>query len=169
MKPNKKYKALVGFIILLILIDVILLIFFILRQSPSEKEVHSRDQNGMATVLEKEVGFNQDQVAQYLQLRSEQRASGKPLFDSLRKAKESFYALLGQTSTADTLINSYAEKIAATQKQLDLQMFNYFQEVRKLCTPQQIPQFDSVIKKTVRKMIGGSRGRNHNDKNSPHK
>ena len=169
MTPNKKYKALVGFIILLVLIDIILLIFFILYQSPSEKRTHSREQNGMATVLEKEVGFNKNQVDQYLQLRIQQRASGKPLFDSLRKAKENFYALLGQPSTVDTLINSYAEKIAITQKQLDLQMFNYFQEVRKLCTPQQIPQYDSVIKRTVMKMIGSGRRHNDNDKNSPHK
>ena len=165
---TKKYKALIGFIVLLVLIDIVLLIFFILYQSPSEKRNHYRDQNGMATVLEKEVGFNKSQVDQYLQLRSQQRTSGKPLFDSLRKSKENFYALLEQSSVSDSIKNDYADKIAMTQKQLDLQMLNYFQEVRKLCTPQQVTQFDSVMKKILVKMIGGGRGHNENIKKSPH-
>lgn len=169
MESAKKFKALVAIIIFLVLTDVVLLIFFISHQSPSDKRAHSREQNGMATALEKEVGFNQSQVDQYLQLRSQQRASGKPLFDSLRIFKENFYALLEQSSISDSIKNNYADKIAVTQKQLDLQMFNYFQEVRKLCTPLQIPQFDSVIKRTVMKMIGSGRRHNEKDKNSPHK
>jgi Spy/CpxP family protein refolding chaperone len=168
MKSNKKYKALVIFIIFLVLIDIVLLIFFISNPSSSEKRIRSRDQNGMATVLEKEVDFSKSQIDQYLQLRSQQRTQGKPLFDSLRKSKENFYALLEQSSVADSIRNNFADRIAATQKQLDLQMFNYFQEVRKICTPQQLPQFDSVIKKTVIKMIGGNRGRTENNKKSPH-
>lgn len=168
MESAKKFKALVAIIIFLVLTDVVLLIFFISHQSTSDKREHSRDQNGMAMVLEKEVGFNKNQVGQYLQLRSRQRASGRPLFDSLRKSKENFYALLEQSLVADSIINKYADKIAFTQKQLDLQMYNYFQEVRKICTPQQLPQFDSVIKKTVLKMIGGGRVHNENDKKSPH-
>jgi Spy/CpxP family protein refolding chaperone len=114
------------------------------------------------------VDFSKSQIDQYLQLRSQQRTQGKPLFDSLRKSKENFYALLEQSSVADSIRNNFADRIAATQKQLDLQMFNYFQEVRKICTPQQLPQFDSVIKKTVIKMIGGNRGRTENNKKSPH-
>ncbi|MEP7080899.1 MAG: hypothetical protein ABI784_09220 [Ginsengibacter sp.] len=169
MKSNKKYKALVIFIIFLVLIDIVLLIFFISNPSSSEKRIHSRDQNGMATVLEKEVDFSKSQIDQYLQLRSQQRTQGKPLFDSLRKSKEDFYALLEQSSLEDSTKNYYADKIAETQRQLDLQMFNYFQQVRKLCTPQQIPKFDSVIKNTVVKMIGGGRRHNENDKKSSHK
>ena len=103
-----------------------------------------------------------------MQLRSRQRATGRPLFDSLRISKEKFYALLEQSTVSDSIMHNYADKIAMSQKQLDLQMFNYFQQVRKLCTPQQLPQFDSLIKKTVIKMIGGGRSHNQNDKNSPH-
>ena len=103
-----------------------------------------------------------------MQLRSRQRATGRPLFDSLRISKEKFYALLEQSTVSDSIMNNYADKIAMSQKQLDLQMFSYFQDVRKICTPQQIPLFDSVIKKTVMKMIGGGRGHNNNDKKSPH-
>ena len=168
MESTKKYKALVTLIILLVLTDVVLLIFFISHQSPSDKRGHSRDQNGLAAVLSKEVNFDTSQMSQYMQLRSSQRAAGRPLFDSLRISKENFYALLGQSSVSDSIINNYAEKIAMSQKQLDLQMFNYFQQVRKLCTPQQLPQFDSLIKKTVIKMIGGGRSHNQNDKKSPH-
>ncbi|MBS1735874.1 MAG: hypothetical protein JSS98_04630 [Bacteroidetes bacterium] len=168
MKPNRKFKVLVGFIIMLVLIDVVLLVFFILHSPPSKRDLHSHEPNSMAKVLEKEVGFNQSQLDQYAALRSQQRSSGRPLFDSLRKSKENFYKLLWQPQISDSMINSNAEKIAMTQQQLDLQMFHYFQQVRELCTPQQLPLFDSVIKNTVVKMVGGGRGNSKNDKNSPH-
>lgn len=166
MDSTKKYKALVGFIVLLVLTDIVLLIFFISHQSSGYKWTNSHDQNSLATVLTKEVNFDKSQIDQYLQLRGQQLAQGKPVFDSLRKSKENFYALLEQSSVSDSIKNEYADKIAMTQKRLDLQMLNYFQEVRKLCTPQQLPQFDSAIKKTVMKMIGS--GRSHNNKKSPH-
>ncbi len=168
IESGKKYKALVAIIVFLVITDILLLIFFISHQSPTDKRLRSRDQNGLATMLSKEVNFDTSQMHEYMQLRSRQRTAGRPLFDSMRISKENFYALLEQSSVPDSIINNSANKIAVTQKQLDLQMFYYFQQVRKLCTPQQLPKFDSLIKKTIVKMIRGGRNHNPNDKKSPH-
>ncbi len=62
------------------------------------------------------------------------------------------YDLLYTDPVSDSLINSGAETIGVKQKELDLQMFHHFERVRKLCTQEQLPKFDSALKKLIIRM-----------------
>lgn len=162
MKVLTKTKSLVFIIILLLITNVALMIFFMVKHKPGEKGYRDREQSGMYNSLQKEVGFSEDQLKQYQTLRKEQFQKLKPLFNEVRKSKENFYSLLYVENPTESLINAVADSIGQNQKILDLQMFTYFQKIRNTCTPGQLPKFDSTIKKVVLRMMGGP-GRSKRD------
>ena len=153
METIKKYRALVSIIVFLLITNMAMLIFFMVLSKPITNRHRSHDQNGMYTTLQKDVGFSKAQLDQYQVLRNQQRDTIKPLFNDLRKAKETFYGLIYSSDVSDSLLNSDVDLIAQKQKELDLKMFNHFKNVRNLCTPDQLQKFDSTIKKVVTRMI----------------
>jgi Spy/CpxP family protein refolding chaperone len=153
METIKKYRALVSIIVFLLITNMAMLIFFMVLSKPIANRHRSHDQNGMYTTLQKDVGFSKAQLDQYQVLRNQQRDTVKPLFNDLRKAKETFYGLIYSSDVSDSLLNSDVDLIAQKQKELDLKMFNHFKNVRNLCTPDQLQKFDSTIKKVVTRMI----------------
>jgi Spy/CpxP family protein refolding chaperone len=150
--PNKKYKALVFIIIFLLISNFVLLALLMSNNSADKKETR-HDQKGLHTMLQQEVGFSDAQLSQYQALRTQQRKTIKPLFNTLRSSKENFYELLYNDTLANSILYKDADSIAATQKQIDLQMFDHFKKIRNICTPQQVPKFDSSIKKVIARMI----------------
>jgi Spy/CpxP family protein refolding chaperone len=154
MNQTTKTKSLVTIIIFLLITNIAMLIFFIVLSKPVDKRPRNRETNGMYTSLQNEVGFSKDQLDKYQLLRKEQMEKVKPLFNEVRNAKKDFYGLLYSSNVPDSLIHADADSIANKQKTLDLQMFDYFKNIRNMCTPDQTEKFDSVIKKVVVRMVG---------------
>lgn len=164
MKIATTKKSLLIVIFLLIIIDVVILFFFVSKNKPENSRQHDRKEGGLYTMLKDEANFSEEQIAQYQILREEQFKKVKPLFGEIRKSKDSFYSLLYLETIPDSTINALSDSIAMDQKALDLQMFNYFRQIRSLCTGEQLPQFDSSIKKVVMRMTGRQgRGRPRTD------
>lgn len=152
MDTIKKYKALVSIIIFLLITNFAMLIFFMVISKPLDRKYRNHEQNGIYTLLQKEVGFSKDQLDQYQDLRNQQRKNVSPLFNEIKKSKEDFYELLYSGNVSDSLINADADSIAQTQKKIDMQMFNHFKMVRNICTPDQVQKFDSSMKKVITRM-----------------
>ncbi|MEO9210909.1 MAG: hypothetical protein ABI208_07415 [Ginsengibacter sp.] len=144
-------KSLIFIILVLFLTNVLLLFFFVSKRDAGNKNHAS---NGLYTVLKDSVGFSENQLAQYQDLRTHQFEQVKPLFDQIRKSKENFYQLIYEENLIDSIKMEKADSIGQSQKMLDLQMFNYFKEVRNICTPEQLPQFDKALQNVVKNMTG---------------
>lgn len=153
MDSTTNNKSLVSIIIFLLITNVAMLVFFLVLNNPAQKS-RGHDQNGMAGMLQKEVGFSQSQLATYQSLRKEQLDSIHMLFDGLRKSKMDFYSMIYSSGVGDSALNNDANLIAEKQKVLDVKMFNYFKQVRNICTPEQLQKFDSSIKKVFIRMTG---------------
>ena len=95
------------------------------------------------------------QMDEYQKLRATNMQSIKPLFNDIRSAKENFYNLLYVNNLTDSSVNKAADVIGEKQMVLDMHMFSHFKNVRNLCTPEELPKFDSLFKKVVEKMTGG--------------
>ncbi len=148
--PRNKYLLII--IGVLLLTNIALLAFF-LSQKPGKQRTAGvkNERPGIGEMLKNEVGFTDDQVAKYKVLKEEQRQTIKPMYDDMRKTKESMFQLLSHPA-ADSLVNQVTDAIAQKQKALDLQTFSYFRKVRSLCTAEQQPKYDSLILRTFRKM-----------------
>ena len=152
MNPSNK-RPLIFIIIFLLLTNIAVLGYF-LWSKPTDKP-HGRGDDkrvGIAPELQKEVGFNDQQIAQYKQLKEEQWKKFKPMLDEVRKAKDSLYGLLSNENANDSIVNKIAELIGEKQKAVDLQAFSHFKQLRALCTPEQLPKYDSLIQRMMRKM-----------------
>lgn len=158
MRTNTNSSKLLIFIIGVLLLTNIAMIFLFVVPARSDKMHHrpSFSDSGMAPVLRNEVGFTAEQIKAYETLRAGQRADVKQLFKDLRKSKENFYNGIYSTNENDSITESRADSIAINQKELDIHMYHYFTQIRKIATPAQLPQFDSSLKKVLTRMIGRS-------------
>lgn len=148
-----KYKTLL-FIIAVLLISNIALVIYVFTGGSCPHKPPAKDQqnkSGITSALEKEVGFSEQQLAQYKNLREEHWKIAKPLFDSMQKGKELLFKLTQTASVEDSVVQNAAASIAASQKLMELQSFRHFKQVRDLCTQEQLPRYDSVLKKIVSK------------------
>lgn len=148
-----RYKTLL-FIIAVLLISNIALVVYVFTGGRCSHTPPSRDQqnkSGITSALEKEVGFSEQQLAQYKNLREEHWKIAKPLFDSMQKGKELLFKLTQTAAVEDSVVQNAAASIAASQKLMELQSFRHFKQVRDLCTQEQLPRYDSVLKKIVSK------------------
>jgi periplasmic protein CpxP/Spy len=148
----KKNKSLISIIIFLLITNLAMLIFFLVMNGQGQRNGHGHDQNGISGLLQKEVGFTKEQLDTYQSLRKGHLDKVHTLFDDLRKAKTDFYDLIYTSQVSDSAVNRAAGVIAEKQKTLDLQMFNHFILVRNICTPGQLPKFDTTIKKVITRM-----------------
>ena len=147
-----KNKALISIIVFLLATNIAMLVFFLILDKPTRR-ASFKDSNGMADELKNNVGFSNEQVSNYLSLRKEQYNKIHPLFEQLKKTRYDFYDLVYEPQTSDSVIMITADSIATAQKMLDMQMLAHFKTVRKICTPDQLPGFDSTIKKVFVRMI----------------
>jgi hypothetical protein len=79
------------------------------------------------------------------------------LQDSIKKAKDEFFALLQQAPASDTSIQIKSNHVAAAEQQLEIFTFRHFQKLRAICNREQQKKFDSIIKDVLRRMSPGRR------------
>lgn len=148
-------KNLLIIIAVLLLTNIGVLGYFLWYKKPEAKEQRTDgrgNNNGIQDLLQKDVGFSAGQMAQYKQMKDKQRETIRPMYDEMRKAKDSLFRLLKDPSVPDSVAEKAAERIAYQQRTVDLQTFTYFKKVRTLCTPEQLPKYDSLIQNMFSKM-----------------
>lgn len=147
-------RSFISIIIFLLISNIAILIFFLFLSG--DRKAHGRDnRNGISTFLQKDIGFNKGQMDNYQKLRDAHLQTVKPLFEEIRSAKDSFYNFLYSDNVPDSVVNKAAAIIGEKQITLDMQMFQHLKKVRSLCTPDQLPKFDTSFRKVVERITGG--------------
>jgi protein CpxP len=150
-----RYRNLLIIIGVLLLTNIGVLVYF-LRGKHDEgvksAKVTDEQPSTVTGMLQKEVGFNDEQLGVYKQMKEKQKEIIRPMFDDMRQSKDSLFRLLSYPETSDSVLERLADVIARKQKALDLQTFTYFRKVRTLCQPDQLPRYDSMILPMLRRM-----------------
>lgn len=161
MSYLRNHKLLLLIVGVLLVANIGLLYFFVFNRP--QKQSRPLMANPIEKV-QKEVGLNDEQTALYDSLRTNQFKNMKPLFRDLTKSKEDFFSLIYQPNVSDSVLNSYASMIGEKQMALDISTFHYFQSIKALCTEEQKPKMDSVIKQIVKRIINNGSRRPPSDK-----
>lgn len=162
-------KVLFLIVILLLVTNVVMLFLFVFTPKKSERmQRRAAPEASMSVILKDSVGFNEKQMAAYQELRSAERPALREYFGNMRATKEKFYDLI-YTPESDSLAHLLADSIGAIQGAIDLNMMNYFSKIRKMCTDDQLPVYDSTIKKVVTRMVGRSGNRPKGPNPKPNK
>jgi hypothetical protein len=153
MRNLSKTKVLIFVILVLLIANLAMLVSFVNMKKPEKNNNERvRGSNIVNTVLEEKVGFSKAQLDSAKLMRRENMQKMHVLFENMRLAKITFFKNLNNPATNDSLVLRDAEKIGETQKAIDLQTFRNFRELRKICTPEQLPRYDSLIPGAIEKM-----------------
>ena len=150
---NSKNRILIFLVVFLLLTNIAMLLYFTAFDKPFDKGNHGERRGPVTTFLQNEAGFAKDQMNMLDSLKKQHRAAIKPLFDELGKSKDNFYQLIGKPGVTDSVLQAGADAIGKKQAALDLQFFQNFMSIRKLCTEQQLLKFDSVMPSLASKMM----------------
>ena len=148
-------KLLLFIVAILFLANVVLLYFFF--KGKEEVKPPSKEHRGISEQLKKDVGFTEEQLKAYDLRREKHMNEMKGLFEEMRQTKEQFFNTVKNPQGVDTLVQSGAEDIADKQKAIDLRTHAYFTDLRKICTPEQLPKFDSLYHQVIKRMISMGR------------
>ncbi len=150
-----KNKILLIIIGILLLSNLVLISFFLLDK-PGAKGAMRGDRKEMITAfLQKEIGFNQQQLQQYDSLNEQHRSKLKAMFDVARNDRENEFKKLTIDNFSDSFIFNTATKLAGKQKEIEIVMFKHFRDIRILCNAQQQPKFDSLFYKMLNRRNEG--------------
>ncbi len=148
-------KLLLFIIAILFLANVALLYFFF--KGKEEVKPPSREHRGISGQLKNDVGFSDEQMKAYDLRREQHMNEMKGLFETMRQTKEQFFNTVKNPGATDSLVQSNASAIAGQQKAIDLRTHAYFSDLRKICTAEQLPKFDSLYQQVIKRMISMGR------------
>lgn len=140
-----KSKLLPVLLILLVLLNGFLI--FMLIKKPHEKEPEHQKRNFLTTQL----NFTESQRKNFRALDKTHREYMMEIEDEIREHKD---VLFNSFSNENFNSDSLTTKIGVLQANKDSEVFRFFSEVRKLCAPNQVKIFDTIINKALK---GGER------------
>jgi len=149
MNNTTKSKILISIISILLITNVVMMIFYFKKDNRPPEQSHKP---GFTERLKKEVKFDSTQMAIFDKKKKAHWDRMRSLFDEITTTKEHFYQLVYDTALTDSLLESKAVVIGERQKELDLQVFRYFKDVRRLCRPGQLASYDSLLPAIVKRM-----------------
>ena len=147
MSTQTKSKLFLLIIAILLLTNIAML-FFLFNKDKDGGKKPPPDRNAAAKdFLQKDIGFTPAQLQQYDTIAKQHREKMKSTFEEMRKAKELLFKEVGAQAFSDSAIAEAASKSAERQKGMEVQFYSNMLEVRKLCTAEQLPKFDSLFYK----------------------
>lgn len=152
---SKVFLTIIG---ILLVANIAMVSFFFMKKDGDRHEKRPDRKTMIAGFLKNEIGFSAQQLQQYDTLSNRHKENMKKMFDSLRSTKDRQFKELAAANFSDSAMNFIAAQSASSQKIMELQMFNHLKSVRMLCTPEQLPKFDSLFVKVLnRRGNGGER------------
>lgn len=145
---TRSNKALIFLVVILLLSNIGLLVYFMGIRQPTRKPGGPNQKGDFSVVeyMKKEIGFNDEQTKSFEQLHNQNRDLLKSIGDSIRAAKNNLYKLLQQPQTpSDSAVDIALNHVLKQQEKLELTMFQHFQKVRALCTPEQQVKLDTMV------------------------
>lgn len=143
---SKVFLTIIG---ILLVANIAMVLFFFLKKDDDKREKRPDRKTLIANFLKNDIGFSAEQLQQYDTLSNTHRENMKKMYDSLRSSKDKQFRGLTAANFSDSAMHVIADESAASQKMMEMQMFTHLKNVRLLCTPEQLPKFDSLFVKVL--------------------
>jgi len=148
MNQLSRNKILLTIIAILLITNIVMLILF-LRMKPVHQEPKKL---GFTEKLKNQVGFTPEQMSVFEPKKKVFWTRVRERFDEIKKTKEEFYQYMYDPSVPDSVFEAKADIIGKQQRDLDLYVIRHFKEIRTLCTPEQLPKYDSLLPPLIERM-----------------
>jgi protein CpxP len=162
---NNTTRILTITVILLLVANLVLVYFFVTARGGYGKREGRKDPMEM---MAKELKMTDQQQKDFKSMKEEHFKNIRPLFDSMRLIKSSFFSLMKDSLVTDSAITAAEQQVLAQQGRLDRMTFEHFRRVRQLFTAEQLPKYDSFISKMMDRRRGPDRSGNPKDTSKEH-
>lgn len=146
MSTQTKSKLFLLIIVILLLTNIAML-FYLFKKDDSIKPPQKGRDVIAKEFLQKEIGFTDQQMQLYDTLSKQHKERMKGTFDDIRSSKEQQFKEIGRHAFSDSAIAEAVTQSIEKQKLMELRFYNHMLEVRKICTAEQLPKFDSLFYK----------------------
>ena len=145
---SKVFLLIIG---ILVVTNIVLISFLLQKKQPAKQTQHQDRKAYISSFLKSEIAFDQQQLLRYDTLSDQHRQKMKNTFDKTRQSKSEQFSQLVSGGFTDSVIYTVAEKSAAAQKAMEVIQLNHLRNIRLLCRPEQLPNFDSSFGKVFKR------------------
>ena len=149
MITTRMYQNLLLTFIGILLLANVAWVFIFVSGVKNSRDYHHERKAAIAEFLQKEIGFDEDQLKRYDSLSTEHEEKTKDITDEIKTNKLLQFKLLGIEGFSDTAINNVVKQISEKHKLIEFQMLQHIKDIRNLCTSAQRPVFDSLFYKIL--------------------
>jgi len=158
---NKMFK--IGFFILLVL-NIVLMTLFVMAPKPLRPE-SGRSQSSIKDEISSELGFTEEQKVRFDEMAMNHREAIRNLEGQERSLMKSFFGRLVSENTNQEKEILLGQIVQLERDKIEI-TYAHFEELKGICTGEQLTRFDKVLSRIVPILINspgapppGGRGR----------
>jgi capsular polysaccharide biosynthesis protein len=144
---NQK-KVLIRIIILLVLLNLISITFFVLKDKHHHEPLlfpKNEAYKDVSGVLKKELQLNDEQLNNFNSIRERFFEKEVILKQTIRNQKDSMNVEMFNKTTNENLVKSLAQKISENEYKMEMLRYAQAKELKAVCTPEQQERFQNFV------------------------
>ncbi len=140
-------KLLKGCVAALIIVNVLVLAVFFSKEysKPNQRPIIPDDFRDVSGILQKELELTPGQTGQIKKIRADFYDKEKILSLTIRRERDSMNMIMFNKNTDDSLAKSLARAVAENEYSMELLRLEQAQQLKAICTPQQLEKFDKLV------------------------
>ncbi len=131
-------------VIALLLTNLILLAFLLKGNKGGGKNLRPKD------IIVEKLGFTKEQTTSYEMLIKEHQISIAQSHKEVRALKNNLYDLLPKAEQDSLIIDSLQTKLSKVKTSIERTHFQHFLDIKSICTPEQLPAFETLSKEMAK-------------------
>jgi protein CpxP len=140
-------KFLMRIVILLTVLNLILITAVVwkdyIRKPP--RQMNQNDSRDVSEILKRDLRLSEKQVEQIRNLRSVYFDKEKALSEAIRGERDSINSSMFSSNTNSELVHILARRVAENEYKMELLRFEQAEELKAICTPEQLQKFEGLI------------------------
>jgi Spy/CpxP family protein refolding chaperone len=141
-------KLLLRIVILLAVLNAMsigILLWKELSRRPNQVPPVSRERSSVTSALQHELNLSADQVDQFKRLRAGYSEKEEAVRQAIRNERDSMNVAMFNRYTDEAGVLALARRIADNEYEMELLRFKQSQELKSLCTPEQLEKFERLV------------------------
>jgi len=141
-------KLLLRIVILLAVLNAMsigILLWKEFSRHPNQAPPPSRERSTVTSALQHELNLSADQVDQFKRLRAGYSEREEAVRQAIRTERDSMNSAMFNRQTDEAGVLALARRIADNEYEMELLRFKQSQELKSLCTPEQLEKFERLV------------------------